>query len=182
MTGTVRFSVSSLRPPAPGLSASLIQVSDTEKYTQIETSKLLGSYPLYAYQFRWPALEDAAASLYVKYRIVDSQGPGVSMWSVPLAFNQPFFDVYRRQISTVLDLTESPKGWEKVTTIADNVTPTLTAGWQGSVQYCIALTHPENKPTPSEGLAEGDPTTATSDTVKNQYVVYVSDILPTVVV
>lgn len=173
-TKSVRFSVSSLRPPKPETNPTIL----TPTSTVLE--EMVGIYHKIGYQFKWAAIGDAAASLYVKYRIVESQGLGSSMWSVPVAFNQPFFDIYHRQTSSVLSLETAPRSWQKVATVADNVTPRLSAPWNGSVQYCIALTHPDNRPAPEEGLSATNLTLADLTTIKNDYVLFLSNPLATV--
>lgn len=174
-TKSVRFSVSELRPPAPGITPSIINPSSANTIAE-----KVGTYWKVAYQFKWPALGANASTLYVKYRIVEAQGSGVSMWSVPVAFNQPFFDIYHRQTSSILSHESSPRGWQKVATVADNVSPILTVPWQGRVQFCVALTHPDNRPAAVEGLSATNTTVADVSTIKNKFVLYISNPLDTV--
>ncbi len=175
-TKSVRFPVSSLRPPPPNINPSILSPSSVQLNTKI------GPYFRIGYQFSWPALGSNASTLYIKYRIVESQGPGVSMWSVPIAYRQPFFDVYQRQVASVYDPGAAPRSWQKIVTVVDNVTPVLAAVWSGSVQYCIALSHPENTPAPEEGLSLSNTTIADVSTINNKYVCYISNPLPTVAV
>jgi len=174
-TKSVRLPVSELRPPAPSVPPDIIVPSSTTV-----TAEKVGNYWKKAYQFKWEPLGTAASTLYVKYRIVENQGSGVSMWSVPTSFNQPFFDIYHRQTATVIDQASSPRSWEKILTVADNVTPLLAAPWQGAVQYCIALAHPENRPAADEGFSVSDAIYADLSTIRNKFVLYISHPLDTV--
>ncbi len=72
-TKSVRFSVSSLRPPKPETNPSILTPASSVLEEKV------GAYNKIGYKFSWVPLGGAASSLYVKYRIVEDKGAGVSM-------------------------------------------------------------------------------------------------------
>jgi hypothetical protein len=150
-------------------------------FVESTTNVFIGAYRARSYKFFWPDLQSLLPTMYVKYRVTDSDGPATSPWSAPTTFRYSFFDIYRREVVLPASPGQSANPWVKISTVYGYNTPSLIADWAGSVQYCICSTHPDNAPAPSEGLDQTN-TFALASTISNPYVLYASDVLPTVVV
>lgn len=175
----VSVPVSTLRPPAPRMEAKILVPSE------VPTSVSISGIPTKGYVLRWPDVGKLLPSLLVRYRLTDGNGPGRSVWSPPTEFEYSFFDIYRRKVSSPYNPGDAFTPWEKVETSYDYESSVLIADWTGSVQYAVALSHPDNAPSPAEGVTVGtvaNVLVADLSTIRNSYVLYITNVLPTVVV
>jgi hypothetical protein len=175
----VSLPIAGLRPPPPRLVPKIITP------TEFVSSSNVGGFFAKGYVLFWPDLGKLIPSLLVKYRLVDGNGPGRSVWSPPTEFPYTFFDIYRRKVSSPYNPGEAFSPWEKMETVSDYRSSELVADWTGKVQYAVCLSHPESKPAPSEGMAAVSATNqlvADLTTIYNPYLLFITNTLATVVV